>query len=510
MAKRWSARGEQHALEVDASRRRVLTGMLASAGLVAAGSGISPWAAQRDARASGLILAPGSRPFPTRPEGVDTLPQIEHIVIYMQENQSYDHYFGTLGRGDGFTLGPGGVPTNSNLDASDVPVPVFHQASTCDAISGDHSWNGTHLEWNGGAMDGFAKVSGHNVMGYYDQTNLPFYHGLAETFPICDRWFSSVQGPTYPNRRYLQAATSAGIVATDTAEILATPTAPNGTIWERLDAHGISWVDYAIDIWEVLLWPTSDPAAFLAHTAPNRKLFPDFLADCLAGTLPQVSIIGPGVHDQYDEGSRDVQNGEAYSASIINAVLGSPLWEKTALFFTYDEHGGGYDHVPPPAAVAPDSIAPRITVPPDQSGDFAQYGIRVPGFVVSPFAKRDYVSHVVHDHTSILKFIETKWNLGAMTYRDANADNLLDSFDFAHPGFVDPPFLPDPGLPAAGSACQPQPRPPMNPRTPPTTTTTTTTAAGPTSTTGASTTTPGGAPASSPATAVSATPRYTG
>ena len=206
-----------------------------------------------------------------------------------------------------------------------------------------------------------------------------------------------------------------------------------------------------------------------------------------------------------------MQNGEAYSASIINAVLGSPLWEKTALFFTYDEHGGGYDHVPPPAAVAPDSIAPRITVPPDQSGDFAQYGIRVPGFVVSPFAKRDYVSHVVHDHTSILKFIETKWNLGAMTYRDANADNLLDSFDFAHPGFVDPPFLPDPGLPAAGSPCQPQPRPPMNPRTPPTTTTTTTTtAAGPTSTTGAATTTPGVAPASSPATAVSATPRYTG
>ncbi len=144
-------------------------------------------------------------------------------------------------------------------------------------------------------------------MGYYDQTNLPFYHGLAKTFPICDRWFSSVLGPTYPNRRYLQAATSAGIVATDTAEVLATPTAPNGTIWERLDAHGISWVDYAIDIWEVLLWPTSDPAAFLAHTAPQPQ------------ALPRLPRRLPGRHAAAGEhhrarGARPVRRGVARRA----------------------------------------------------------------------------------------------------------------------------------------------------------------------------------------------------
>ena len=461
MSARWPTGAEEQRWRMDVTRRRVLQGMLATAGAATIGSGVGSWLTQGPARAAGAILPPGTRPDPSKPEGVDTLPEIEHIVIYMQENHSYDQYFGTFGRGDGFTLGPHGQPTNYNLDAGGSPVTVFHQASTCDPISGDHSWNGTHREWNGGAMDGFASVSGPNVMGYYDETNLPFYRGLAETFPLCDRWFSSVLGPTYPNRRFLQAGTSIGIVATNIGEVVATPTAPNGTIWDRLNDHGISWTDYGIDIWDVLLFPNKP---FLDASAPNRKLYADFLADCAAGTLPQVSILAPGAHDQYDEGSRDVQNGEAYSSSIINSVMNSPNWAKTAILFTWDEHGGGYDHVAPPPAVAPDDIAPRITVPPDQPGDFAQLGIRVPGFVISPYSQPGYASHVVHDHTSILKFIETKFNLGAMTYRDANADNLFDCFDFSNPRFLEPPVLPEPGLPAAGSACQPQPRLPTNPR----------------------------------------------
>ncbi len=509
----------------EVSRRRMLQGMLATAGVAAAGAGVSTWLAQSPARAAGLILPPGTRPDPSKPEGVDTLPEIEHIVIYMQENHSYDQYFGMLGRGDGFTLGPGGVPINSNPDLQGQPYAVYHAESTCDpVISGDHSWNAEHISFNHGAMDGFIRASNSpNIMGYYDETNLPFYYGLAKTFPICDRWFCSVMGPTHPNRRFLQAGTSVGIVQTSATEVLATPNAPNGTIWDRLDDHGITWKDYAIDIGDIFLFPTSDLKAFAAKTLDNRKHFPDFLADCLADTLPQVCILSPGIHDQYDEGSRDVQNGEAYSSSIINAVLASPAWRKTAMFFCYDENGGGYDHVPPPAAVAPDNIAPRITVPPDEPGDFAQYGIRVPGFVISPFAKRDYVSHVLHDHTSILKFIETKFNLGALTYRDANADNLLDSFDFAKPGFLDPPILPAPGLPATGSVCQPQPLPPTNPG-PTTTTTTSTTSTSTTSTTAApatttttatgSTTTTGGAQvaaaSASPASPVAAAPVFTG
>lgn len=500
---------DEHRAHLELTRRRLLQGALATAGLAALGSGFPAWATQAPARASGLIRKPGSRPDPTKPEGADLLPQIDHIIIYMQENQSYDHYLGTLGRGDGFTIGLDGKPTNANVDASGTTVRAFHQASTCDAISGDHSWNGTHRSINGGAMDGFARVSGDNVMGYYDETNLPFYRGLAGTFPICDRWFCSVPGPTYPNRRFLQAATSVGIVATDTAEVLATPTAPNGTIWDRLNAHGISWRDYAIDIWDVILFPTHDVGKFLSDQAPHLKHFPDFLADCKAGTLPQVSILAPGAHDQYDEGSQDVQNGELYSQTIIEAVMQGPAWERSIILLTWDEHGGGYDHVPPPAAVAPDTIAPRIG-PSDEPGDFAQYGVRVPGMVISPWSKPGYVSHVVHDHTSILKFVETKFNLGAMTYRDANADDLLDCLDLTKMSFREPPVLPKPGIPDTGSTCQPQPRP--DTLKDPATTTTSTTMTTTTSGTGRSTTTtvPGAVAPSSGAVPVPGSATFTG
>lgn len=510
---------------LDLSRRRVLQGMLATSGAIAAGGGVSGWLTQGPARADGVILPPGARPNPSLPEGVDTMPQVEHVIIYMQENHSFDQYFGMLGRGDGFTLDGAGLPTNSNPDKNNQPFKVFYAGATCETnIGGDHSWNAEHLAVNGGAMDGFIKGNGGNpnVMGYYDGTDLPFYWGLANTFPLCDRWFCSVRGPTHPNRRFLQAGTSVGIVQTSVPEVVATPNAPNGTIWNRLDAHGITWKDYAFDIGDIFLFPTTDVNGFADATADNRRSFSDFLLDCQRGTLPNVSILAPALNGNYDEGARDVQNGESYSAVIINALMSSPAWSKTVCFFTYDENGGGYDHVPPPTAVAPDDIAPRIDSG-DQPGDFTQLGPRVPGFVISPFAKKNYVSHVVHDHTSILKFIETKWNLGAMTYRDANADNLLDALDFDNPAFLTPPDLPSSALtPSIASICEPQPYPVLDPsQLTPEPTTTTTTAS--TSTTGGAngstttTTTRGGttldsslnaiAPSAIPVTAV---PRFTG
>ena len=465
---------DEYFLRRELSRRKVLQGMLATAGVVAVGAGIDGWTAQDKARAAGAILPPESRPNPALPEGVDTMPQVEHIIIYMQENHSYDQYFGMLGRGDGFTLGADGKPTNANPDLKGKPFPVYYAGGTCDHnIGGDHSWNAEHIAVNGGKMDGFIRGNqGTNVMGYYDQRDLPFYWGLANTFPICDRWFCSVRGPTHPNRRFLQAGTSMGIVQTSVPEVIATPTAANGTIWDRLNDHGITWKDYMFDLGDIYLFPGTDLNVFNAKTVDNRRTFSDFLLDAQKGTLPNVSIIAPALSGWYDEGARDVQNGEAYSAAIINAVMSGPGWEKSVLFFTYDENGGGYDHVPPPPAVAPDRIKPRIDAG-DQPGDFTNLGPRVPGFVVSPFAKANYVSHVVHDHTSILRFIETKWNLGALTHRDANASDLLDSLDFANPAFLDPPVLPAPGLPPGGSACDPQPYPKFNPADVTTSTTTT-------------------------------------
>jgi phospholipase C len=299
-------------------------------------------------------------------------------------------------------------------------------------------------------MDGFHRNSGDNAMKYWDGGQLPFYWDLAQTFVLCDRWFASAPCQTYPNRRYLQAATSVGMVSTDPQAVLDHPDAPNGTIWDRLNDQGISWNDYAFDLPDILLFPKVHGA-----NGSHLRTFQNFLYDAKAGTLPQVSIVSPGFETYTEENPHDVQLGEAYSARVINAVLDSPAWDRTVVFFTYDEHGGYYDHVPPPPAIAPDSILPDVTSPPDAPGGFDLYGFRVPSFVISPFAKAGHTSSTVYDHTSILRFIETKFNLGALTYRDANANDLLDTLDFSAKPFLDPPTLADPGLPASGSDCEP-------------------------------------------------------
>ncbi|MCU1354491.1 MAG: Acid phosphatase, partial [Acidimicrobiales bacterium] len=433
-------------------RRRVLQGLAAGTGLALTGYRPAFGAPGRAA----VVAGPGTRPDPTKPEGVDLLPKIEHIVIYMQENHSYDSYLGMLGRGDGYTV-VAGKPTNANPLPGGGSVTVFPAAATCQTGRGvSQSWNATHKEINGGAMDGFAYDGNIASMKYWDDSQLPFYWSLAETFPLCDRWFGSAPCQTYPNRMYLQAATSMGLVSTDIPKALALPHPPNGTIWDKLNAHGISWADYAWDLPDIALFPKTHKA-----NGDKVKSFDQFLRDCRSGALPAVSIVSPGVGAYSEENPHDVQLGEAYSSSIVNAVMHGPAWPSTVLLFTYDEHGGYYDHVPPPAAIPPDDIPPDITVPPDEPGAFDIYGPRVPGFVISPFSKKGYVSHVVHDHTSILKLIETKFNLGALTKRDANASNLLDSLDLTGPPpFLEPPTLAKPGLPAAGSSCEPSVAPP--------------------------------------------------
>jgi phospholipase C len=169
-----------------------------------------------------------------------------------------------------------------------------------------------------------------------------------------------------------------------------------------------------------------------------------------------VSLVDPESWQGSEENPQDIHNGEYYASLVINAVLASPVWSKTLLVFTYDEHGGYYDHVPPVRMVRPDGVPPGVA-PGDTYGDLYSWsGFRVPTVIVSPWAKRDYVSHVVHDHTSILRLIETKWNLPALTARDANASNLLDSLDFRRPSFEVPPALAAAPLPTGAVACYAQ------------------------------------------------------
>jgi phospholipase C len=398
----------------------------------------------------GTLLKPNSLPHPNLPAGTDTLPQIDHVVVLMMENHSFDDHFGRLGRGDGLTFSRNGTPLNYNPAPKPggdfiLSFPMPNTATPVDSQIGQ-DWNTSHLCWHHGTNMGFARNCGPASMGHFTRDQLPFYYSLAEKFPIGDRYFCSVMAQTYPNRRFLIAGTALGDVSTDGSGISHTD-APNGTIFDRLTSYDITWKDYYPDL------PTA--ALFVPEYLNNLtdgRMAPinQFLTDAAAGQLPQFSLVDPYVN--YSEESGDISIGEAFAARIIGAVLESPNWSSTAMFLVYDEHGGWYDHVPPQRAVRPDDVPPEITVPPDQPGGYDFTGFRVPCVVISPYAKRDFVSHVVHDHTSIAKFVETKWNLPAMTYRDANARDMYEFFDFgaARPPFADPPNLRPPLNPFVG------------------------------------------------------------
>jgi phospholipase C len=378
------------------------------------------------------------------------MPQIEHIVVLMMENHSFDDHLGTLGRGDGFTVGPDGKPLNYNPDPSGGYIRSFHNPNTCgEADSGiSQSWNASHISWAHGTNMGFVKACGGAAMGYWERDDLPFYHSMGGLFPIGDRYFSSVMAQTYPNRRFLIAGTALGNTQTNVTGISKVDP-PNGTIFDRLNEHRISWKDYYPDLPTCALF---EPV-FLNN--PTKVVHvSEFFIDAASGNLPSLSLVDP--YTNFSEEDGDITIGEGYAALVINAVMHGPAWEKTALIWVYDEHGGWYDHVPPQPAVKPDNVPPALG-PGDLPGAYDYTGFRVPCCVVSARSRKNYVSHQTFDHTSILKLVETKWNLPALTYRDANAHNMLDFFDLKSkkPPFAEPPVLKTPKNPFSSPAALP-------------------------------------------------------
>ncbi len=441
---------------MDETRRNVLKGLaaVAAAPLVAAAPAIG---AQADTRAAAAAAAaalrqPGSLPHPRLAAGTDTIPQIEHVVVLMMENHSYDNKLGMLGRrgADGFTLGANGKPTETNPYPGGAKVQhAFRMPTTCQPSGPSQTWEASHTSYAGGRNDGFVAASGAVSMGYWERADQPFYYSLASTFPVADRYFCSVLGQTFPNRRYLMAATSLGMVNDDQAFDLATYP-KHGTIFDQLNAHGISWRDYWSTTPSTLLWPylfVKDPLNSLRLATIDQ-----FYTDAAHGSLPGFCIVEPDYGTTSEEDPQNVAAGEAFAAKVIDAVMTGPKWSSTALIWTYDEHGGYYDHVPPPVAIAPDDVAPQTFLGGPAYDGFRRYGFRVPCAVVSPWARPDYVSHQVFDHTSILKLVETKWNLPALTRRDANANNMLDMFDFSRPSFRTPPRLAKPLVATDSSA----------------------------------------------------------
>jgi len=463
-------------------------------------------------------------PDTTMPRGQDCLSQIDHIVVLMMENHSYDNYFGCLEhRGEGLQRDAKGMPVTTNRDAQGNAVGMQHGIPTTRNPHGgtvqkagtpSQSWNASHVQFSGGANDGFVRSMEETLPGldptvpmtYWTEADLPFYYSLARAFPLADHWYSSCLGPTFPNRRFMIAGTAHGLIDDLPFGMADYPEA--GTIFDLLSAHGISWVNYhhlaplklnlkgllrargmsfirSLGAWLANVFPqllpyvqsklqataTLYPLGLLS-TINHLRSIDEFWIAARNGNLPAVSIVDPDFGSCSEENPQDIRTGEGFAARVVNAVMQGKAWPKTLLIWLYDEHGGYYDHVPPPAAVAPDDSEARdpmervfllrplrnttwgkqIVAADSGPSTFDRLGFRVPAVIVSPYARPDRVCTRTYDHTSILKIIERKWNLPALTRRDAAAnDPIEEALDLeAPPAFLAPPPLAAPAKPWRG------------------------------------------------------------
>ena len=426
-----------------------------------------PLLSSAPALAASELRGAGSLPYPDLPAGtVNTEMPFDHIVVVMMENHSFDNVLGKLSisgqpQADGLTFDYSGNAVNSNPGAQGTPavVTAYPLTSTAQAGSVTQDWNATHEQIDNGKMDGFVQsVDSTEPMGYFLPDVLPFAYSFATTFTVANRWFCSAPCQTYPNRRFLMAGTAYGDISTSSASLLQAPP-PNGTIFDQLHSHGISWGNYYTDLPQALMIPS-----IIEKYPKNVQPLSQFLVDLALGKLPQVSFVDPefgvvtevgsilaqfaaaeGLGDYIktqggdEESPQDMYYGEAWAYSILEAVMNSPSWPRTLFIYTYDEHGGYYDHVQPPAAVPPDNIPPELSSG-DSPGGYDIYGPRVPAMVASPYSIPNGVTNVVHDHTSVLATIEAKWNLPALTYRDANAATVMDFLDLTSPpAYLKPP-----------------------------------------------------------------------
>jgi len=326
------------------------------------------------------LAAAGSRP--------KSIP-IKHVVVDMQENRSFDHYYGFAPFVGGY-----GVPRGySQPDGRGGVVTPYHftSLSTPDI---DHSWGASHSEYDGGKMDGFYTTDGINCMGYYTQADLPFYYSLFQSSTLCANYFCSLMGPTWPNRFYLASGTSGGIT---TNGIWGYGVFDYPIILDLLEAAGVTWKVYNMSMDSVPFGNTDNIFVFWkrwAHDQRTRGSKGEYLEDLRQGRLPQVSFVIPSYAQGLDEHPpADVSVGMALQQELITALMQSSAWSSSAYIVTYDEAGGYFDHAAPPQL------------------DAFGLGIRVPTWVISPWAKPGHLEPTLYEHSSILKFIETVFGL---------------------------------------------------------------------------------------------------
>jgi phospholipase C len=363
----------------------------------------------------------GGGPVPT-PEQL--LSTIDTIVVLMMENRSFDHFFGALKSDAAYAqrdVVDGLRGDESNLNAAGQPVTVF-KMDNFTPEDPPHSWDECHRQWNGGANDGFvtehAGASENEAMGYHDRSQIPFYYWLADNYTVCDRWFCSLLGPTWPNRYYLHAASSGGRKDN-------TPGGgPAANIWQRLEDQNQTFKNYYDG---AVAWYFGGFIGQLFTLNPTAGIA-QFFSDAQAGTLPAFSIIDPDFQANDDHPSHDIMRGQAFVASVYKALAESPQWERCLFVITYDEHGGFYDHVPPPAAE-------------DDLPEFAQLGFRVPAIVVGPTVKRGHVNSTVLEHSSVPATLGTRFGIASLGKRMDSSNDLSSC--------IDPALYQNPAPPAA-------------------------------------------------------------
>jgi phospholipase C len=426
----------------------------------------------------GALLLPAGVPGTPKPalasRGV--APPIDHVIVVYLENRSFDHLYGLFPGADGIAqAGPaiiqvdetGGPyemlpPFSRPVDPSRPPLELpalpnepfdFLPFAPVDqpinaSLEAANMFYQEQEAINGGKMDRFVATGGSPMMGYYDAHDLPMWQ-FAEQYVLADRFFHAAFGGTGINHMWFWCACTAAWP--DASPDIQAEVAPDGTlvrnglvtpdgylvnnagpqvvnsvplqtsphIGDRLDAAGITWKWYAARWSAQQNRSVTRPFAFFANLAagtPGAAMHirdeDDFVTELRAGMLPQVAFIKP-VESEHPTNSSGLLQGDENTDALVRAVQASPYWQSTAIIVTYDEGNGFWDHVAPPQV--------------DRWGP----GARVPAIIISPYAKRGYVDHTVYDTTSILRFIEWRWNLPPLGTRDANANNLLNAFDFA-------------------------------------------------------------------------------
>jgi phospholipase C len=364
------------------------------------------------------------------PAGAANLEKVDHVVVLMLENRSFDHMLGYLSLMGGRPEIDGLRPGLANRDQGRTYA-VHHLDGTALGMDPDHSASAIDQQVASGSMSGFVASAAATlarrgvddgdpgcVMGYYDGADVPVYDHLAAEFAVCDRWFSSVRGATLPNRLYALCGVAAG--SRDDRPPYIPPLYHQHSFVRYLDAHHVSWRWYSFDPGTLRLADvhyrlghhrrfgyfskTGLPWQTIFDITVNPKI-PSFLEDAAAGTLRQVSWIDPaftnfnllGFPVNDDHPPADIKDGQDLVLAVYDALAGGPQWDRSLLVIVYDENGGFYDHVPPPQAAD------------DEPEMFGKYGVRVPAIVISPWIEPRTVSHTLFDHTSIIKTILSRF-----------------------------------------------------------------------------------------------------